>query len=368
MDPRRQSQQLTLPVVGVYLAIEEQILVNVAKRLKKHRSLMDEDIQSWQLMKLQELGSLTQENIITIARHSGLAIDEVSRMLEQAGYTAVTRIDEDIAVEEAVRRGLLIRPSDAAANPVLEQILDSYRRQARDTFNLINTTLLDQSRQAYINILNETVGKVLTGNITPYQALRETIRKWSQQGIPALIDRAGRRWSTEAYVSMVTRTMNNRIANEMQDERMNEYDIDLIEVSSHRGARRLCAPFQGRIYSRNGTSDKYPPLSTTSYGRPAGLFGINCRHARFPYIEGVSIKRYDPYNEEENRKAYEESQRQRYLERRIREAKRELAMMEAIGDQEGIKEARRKLRERQAIMRKFIEETGLTRRYEREQI
>src|SRR5690606_33117393 len=187
------SQQITLPVVEIYLAIEEQILINVAKRLKRHKSLMDEDIQSWQLMKLQELGSLTQENIITIARHSGLAIDEVSRMLEQAGYTAVTRIDEDIAVEEAVRRGLLIRPSDASVNPVLEQILDSYRRQARDTFNLINTTLLDQSRQAYINILNETVGKVLTGNITPYQALRETIRKWSQQGIPALIDRAGRR-------------------------------------------------------------------------------------------------------------------------------------------------------------------------------
>src|SRR5690606_40686763 len=119
------SQQITLPVVEIYLAIEEQILINVAKRLKRHKSLMDEDIQSWQLMKLQELGSLTQENIITIARHSGLAIDEVSRMLEQAGYTAVTRIDEDIAVEEAVRRGLLIRPSDASVNPVLEQILDS---------------------------------------------------------------------------------------------------------------------------------------------------------------------------------------------------------------------------------------------------
>src|SRR5690606_41256625 len=100
------SQQITLPVVEIYLAIEEQILINVAKRLKRQKSLMDEDIQSWQLMKLQELGALTQEHIITIARHSGLAIDAVSRTLEQPEYTAVTTIDEDIAIEEPERQGL----------------------------------------------------------------------------------------------------------------------------------------------------------------------------------------------------------------------------------------------------------------------
>lgn len=368
MDPRTRSQQITLPVVNVFLSIEEQILINVAKRLIRHKNLMDDDIRSWQLLKLEELGSLTQENIITIAKHSGLAIDEVSRMLERAGYEAVKNVDRDISVVEAVRRGILIKPSDPAANSAMNQILASYQRQAKDTFNLVNTTLLDQSRQAYIDILNQTVGKVLTGNITPHQALREVIRKWANQGIPALIDRAGRRWSTESYVSMVTRTIGNRVANEMQESRMDEYGVDLIEVSSHSGARPLCAPFQGRIFSRSGTHPKYPPFSTTSYGLPAGLFGINCGHVQYAYVEGVSVQRYHPYDEEENRRVYEESQKQRYLERRIRQAKRERSMMDAIGDKEGVRRANERIRERQAMMRGFIRDTGRTRRYNREQI
>jgi len=67
--------------------------------------------------------------------------------------------------------------------------------------------------------------------------LRRVSSEWAQKGVPALIDKAGRQWSTEAYVGMVTRTMSNNIANEMQDERMNEYGVDLVEVSSHDGAR-----------------------------------------------------------------------------------------------------------------------------------
>ncbi|WJQ02867.1 hypothetical protein QT236_12565 [Geobacillus stearothermophilus] len=95
---------------------------------------------------------------------------------------------------------------------------------------------------------------------------------------------------------------------------------------------------------------------------------INCRHVIYPFIEGVSKQRFHPYDPKQVAEAYRISQKQRYLERQIRYAKRELKMMEALGDQEGIKAARAKVRERQANMRRFIEETGRRRNYEREQV
>ncbi|WP_238594764.1 phage minor capsid protein, partial [Caenibacillus caldisaponilyticus] len=198
--------------------------------------------------------------------------------------------------------------------------------------------------------------------------LREVIGKWAEDGIPALIDKAGRRWSTEAYVNMVTRTMVTRISNDMQTARFQEYGVDLVEISSHADSRPSHIPFQGRIYSISGKSKKYPPLSETGYGTIEGIGGINCRHVLYPYIPGVTKKRFEPYNATESKRIYAESQKQRYLERRIREAKREKAMMEAMGDDEGAKLAAAKVRERQAVMREFIKQTDRTRRYNREQI
>jgi hypothetical protein len=154
----------------------------------------------------------------------------------------------------------------------------------------------------------------------------------------------------------------------MQFARMDEYGTDLIEVSSHLGARERCAPFQGRIFSRSGKSKKYAAWSSTSHGEPAGLLGINCHHVIYPYISGKSTQRYEPYDPAENRRIYEESQQQRLFERKIRKQKRELALLETIGDEQGAKDAKQAIRATQSELRAFLSETGRGRRRDREQI
>ena len=365
MDPLK-AQQLTLATVDVFLSIEEQILINVAKRLKSGKQLLNDDINSWQLEKLQQLESLSQANIISIAKHAGMAINEVVAMLEQAGYMAVGENEDDLL--EAVKKGKLLETVPVAQSVALQNVLATYTTQAKDTFNLVNSTMISQSRQVYLDIINQTVGKVLSGVSTPQEALRETASRWAEKGVPALIDKRGRRWSVESYISAVTRSMSNNIANDMQFARMDETGVDLVEVSSHSASRPGCAPYQGRIYSRSGNHPKYPPLSSTSYGRPDGLKGINCGHVFYSYIEGISEKTYRPVKKSENDEEYKQSQQQRYLERRIRQAKRELEMMNAMGDDVGIEQAKKKVRERQADMRQFIENTGRTRRRNREQV
>jgi hypothetical protein len=367
-----QLQQLSMFMVDIYNAIEEELLVNIARILKQDRDLLllaenGAEYQHWRIVQLQKLNTLTQQQMRIIAKHSGKTAEELKKMLETAGFTAVEQ--HESIFQEALQGGssLLTAPPPHTSMALIS-VLNAYEKQAKDTFNLINTTMLQQSQQVYIDVLNKTVGKVLSGVITPQQALKQTVSEWSQRGIPALIDKAGRRWSTEAYVNMVTRTLSQQVANDMQLTRMDEYGVDLVEVSSHMGARPRCAPFQGRIFSKSGQSKRYPAFSSTSYGEAAGLLGINCHHVVYPYIQGKSTKRYQPYDAAENKQAYQESQQQRHLERQIRKAKKEANVMQALGDLEGVKEAKMKVAQRQAAMREFIEQTKRTRRYDRERI
>lgn len=80
----------------------------------------------------------------------------------------------------------------------------------------------------------------------------------------------------------------------------------------------------------------------------------------------MSKVRGKPEPESVNERQYAESQRQRYLERRIRRAKLDVAIAKATQDDEAVKDANRTLRARQAAMRDFISDTGRTRRYDRE--
>src|SRR5690554_6488729 len=83
---KRKLQRLSQPVVDVYLGIEEQILINIAKRLARHDTLLEEDIQSWQSQLLDEIESLLNENLEFIAEQSGKTVQAVRKALQDAGY------------------------------------------------------------------------------------------------------------------------------------------------------------------------------------------------------------------------------------------------------------------------------------------
>ncbi len=369
--PPEKSQQLSLFVVDIYSAIEEELLLNMARMLKHDMPLLlsaenGDQYQHWRMVQLNKLGTLDKQQLETLAKHSGKTAEEVREMLKAAGSAAIA--DHEDIYNQAMKLGLLEVAPPIATNAAVISILNAYVNQALSTLNLVNTTMLKHSQQMYLDALNVTVGKMLTGTITQQQAVRQTIVEWSNKGIPSFVDKLGRKWSAEAYVNMVCRSTSNNVANEMQDERMKDYGVDLVETSSHMGARPKCAPYQGRIFSMSGKSKKYPAWSTTSYGDPAGLLGVNCRHLKFPYIPGMSTQRYKPYDYTENDKSYKESQQQRSLERQIKKAKREVKMLETIGDADGVKLAKAKVSQRQANMRDFINATGRKRQFNREQI
>lgn len=366
MIDKERLEELSQPVLQIYNEIETEMLVRIAKRLAGEIG-EPEDLPAWEQRKIEQLGLLTEDNITVIQERSGKTREEVQKTLETAGFEGVQQNEDLLKAAKGQVVDLIDPPAPEDSNAILN-ILSAYESQAIDIFNLTNSTMLEQSEQVYRNIISQTVADVNAGLKTPQVALRDTIRRWAHNGVPALVDKAGREWGAEGYVRMVIRSTTNNVTNEMQDQRFDEWGQDLIEVSAHIGARPKCAPYQGRIFSRSGESNRFPAINSTSIGELDGLFGINCHHVKYPYFPGLSKKRYNPPTKTKNERAYKNSQRQRKLERDIRKAKTEKRMMEALRDEEGVNKANQRIYDDQVKLRKFIKDTGRTRRRNREQI
>jgi len=309
---------------------------------------------SWQARKLAALGTLKTINAKVIAEDIPAVIEAAKAEIAARGKDTAVRIDE------GVTGGLLADALPPEADPTLARVWQTWQGKAQDQLATIGTTLLDASQTMYIEAVYKASAEVLAGSKTTREAIRETAAAWSANGIPALIDNAGRTWTPEAYASLVVRGNVRETVNATQDARFNQFDIDLVLVSSHVGSRPEHVPFQGRVYSRSGTNPDYPALSDTGYGTGEGIGGYNCAHELYAYTPGME-KSYQPYPVKESEEAYKASQKQRYLERQIRKAKRDETLLKTP-------EARQKVKNAQARMRAFIDESGRTRRPDREQI
>jgi exonuclease VII small subunit len=381
-------QAISDPIEEVYIHIVDELMVNIGKHLT---SPTWTHTAAWEIQKLSEMGQLTQENAEIINKWIKQLPKEVRDAMEETRRLALEKIEKDM--EKAVRLGKLPEPlADSTVN-----VLNEYSQQAIDQLNLVNTVMLQSSVQQYQRavqltkeeydklmqqqeqtqiILNEAAGSVATGIETREKALRRAITRISDEGLTGFIDRAGHHWSPEAYVNMDIRTTVHNTAIQSVKNFMTDYNTQVFQVSSHAAARPGCYPYQGKFYSwdnsageielGNGSMVRYEPLNVTTYGEPAGLFGINCGHYPIPIVPGVTI----PHGadniqpKEENDKAYEESQVQRSLERQIREAKR---VVEMAGDKAS-PEMKQKVKDAQEQMRDFIARTGRTRRDDREKI
>jgi len=244
-------------------------------------------------------------------------------------------------------------------------VLEQYSSTLINSFNITSAGLIQNAPNVFIESANKASVLLSSGTVSSDKAMSMLVKDWTNKGIPAIVDKGGRTWNSYTYASNILRTTNRNITTDVQTKTFDEYDIDLVEISSHSGARPSCEPYQGKIYSRSGKSKKFPPLSSTSIGEIAGLLGINCGHTMYPYIEGTK-KTYDTYPKKENDEIYKESQKQRYLENSIRKSKQELNLAQKAGlDVAPYKKA---VSDKQAKMREFIKDTGRTRYYAKERL
>jgi hypothetical protein len=116
----------------------------------------------------------------------------------------------------------------------------------------------------------------------------DTLRR---EGVTAFVDKAGRNWSLHTYCTMASRTTSRQA--EVMAVLTADPEHDLYQISSHGTTCAICAPFEGRVYSRSGTAPDFPPLAA-AFGKvdPAGPDNLantwlnihpNCLHVLVPW-------------------------------------------------------------------------------------
>jgi len=126
-----------------------------------------------------------------------------------------------------------------------------------------------------------------------YKQLPAFVEALRQEGVTAFVDKAGRHWSLHTYCSMVSRTTSRQA--EVLASLTADPEQDLYRITRTGTTCALCAPYEGRVYSKSGTSPDYPPLSD-AFGKqdPNGPNTLtntwlnihpNCRHSLQSYTE-----------------------------------------------------------------------------------
>lgn len=119
----------------------------------------------------------------------------------------------------------------------------------------------------------------------------EFVKILQREGVTAFVDKAGRNWSLHTYASMVTRTTSRQA--EVLAVLTADPEHDLYKISSHGTTCALCAPYEGRVYSKSGTDSVFPPLAA-AFGKidPAGTDDLSntwlnihpsCLHVLMPW-------------------------------------------------------------------------------------
>lgn len=376
------SLQLSQGITDLIVGLETDLIANIAAYLAAGK--IEEDTAKWKMKKLAELGKLTKQNAKTITEYAGKTPELLELTLQRAANSAIQELAPGI--KRMVQEGLIDKRATPSMSNNMLNSLKMLQKQAKKDLNLTNTTMKYKAKNAamqvinrtaelvnkqeYIDSLNKAAGKVVTGIEARQSAMRDCIGEMTQKGIPAFVDKKGRNWTPEAYTNMCIRSTVGSVAKETQFAMMDDYGLDLIEVSSHSGARPLCAKDQGKIFNRNGgggyTTDldgkriKFYSWRSSSYGKPAGILGINCGHQIYPFLPGISVQTYFPYDEKENAEQYDKICKQRELERRVRATKRECTSLDTLGDKEGFDKAAYKLKQQEQQLKAYCQENGLT--------
>lgn len=354
----------------LYQSLEGEIIRIIIKRLQGGH----DDIMQWQMEKLADLRLFNRDVVKLLSEVTKVAEDEILRMFNEAGKGIVQDVD----------KAMPYVPKPMPTN--LDNVMRSYHNQAwSEIDNYVNQTLITTvhgigaAQRAYTNVLNKTSAMFNTGLYTFEQSLERAITDLAQKGIRTLLtDRGGNTWSLEGYVRTVLKSTLGNTYNELRTERMSEYGVHTVLVTSHAGARHQCSKIQGNVVDLRQPSEIpadseyksiHDPSWEADYGLPGGHRGVNCRHLHVPFIPGVSTNNQPPFDEELNAKVAKARDKQRRIEREIVKYKKNLMVAEELNSGNA-NHWRMMVRKRQAAMREHLSENGkyLSRNYKRERV
>ncbi len=341
--------------------LETEILKDIARRIRENK-YMNTSTAQYQISRAKAIGMQEEEIKRQLARLLNISEKRVADIINTASFMAVE--SDNLIFKEAYEKGITTNFNFKEAT-LRKTILKGINATNGEIRNICKTTaktaknlLADAMDQAYLGIQS--------GAFSQQEATRFAIEKIASKGIEWIDYKSGTHRRVDSAIRNAVRTGVNQTACRCQEKNFDEMGGNLVEVTSHLGARPSHAEWQGKIYWWKKPYKNYSNFEqATGYGTGEGLGGWNCRHSFFPYFEGLSVKAFEPYRKGENDVQYELDQQQRYNERKIREWKRRQAINKA-GGVDYTKEAR-KVREWEQRQRQLLKShPDLKRNYARE--
>lgn len=311
--------------------IIQKMVERIANRLDRGDNYILTATDKWQIDVLQDAGYLREDIEKILAKYTGLMQEEIAEAMEDAGVKA---LDYDNAVYQAAG----LSPDPLTKSPHLIRLMQrTYEATMGEWVNFTRTTA-EAGQMDFIRACDKAYSMVASGASGYSQTFVDAINSIVDSGVNVTYP-SGHTDTIETATLRCIRTGVSQATAQITDARMAEMDWDIILVSSHLGARVNDKEdftnhywWQGKFYSRSGRDKRFPPFSVCGMGNVQGIHGANCRHQHGP--GDGEFNPYEQYDSEENRKEYELQQRQRAMERRIRESKRK-----CIGLKQGVDSA-----------------------------
>ena len=326
-------------LIEMYQNLEDWIIQDIANRLMKAGEISGTvDREVW---KLQQMGLHNEEIVSRVAKLSKMSHAEIRRLLKDSVMTSFSDDADVLQRYGEVQPPNIHEAALMAANAEMVKV-------SGELDNLTRTTML-QSQKDLLNLLNEVDYRVASGLQSYSSAVCEVLDRYARSGV--IIDYpTGAKRTLEAAVRCCVVTSMNQTAAQVTNQYIVEGGIEYVLVSAHMGARHNEQNptgveshdyWQGKVYKITGSDPDAPNLlEATGYdidpktgkGRvvdPLGLHGYNCRHSHKPWDKSLR----NPYVDEngnpkidihESQDLYDKQQKQRQMERSIRQTKREL--------------------------------------------
>ena len=366
----------------LFRSLEITLLKEICSRLKLADQLNEVTVQD--IRELRSHGIDLEDIEKAIRETTGISQKKLNELLDdvvsrnQEYYTELI----DIAGVTATER--LVDIEDTWA--IYEQTKHTLTNLTQSMgFLVVNGRTMLQPAKAYQWALDSAEMQIQSGAISYNQAIKYAVKQLADSGIKTVDYESGYVDQIDVAARRAVMTGVNQLCAKYTEQSAEYLKTEYFEVSAHAGARDKPGPspwsshkeWQGKVYSTK-SGDKYPNIyEVCGLGAVDGLEGANCRHRRYPWVEGVSERTYTDKQlshiddglgcefEGTTYSAYEATQQQRKIERTIRKLKREKAAYHASGLTEDEQAVSIRLRRLNAKYNDFSAAAGLPEQKER---
>lgn len=366
----------------LFRSLEDTLLDEICSRLKLADQLNEVTVQD--IRALRSHGIELKDIEKAIRKTTGISEKKLKELLDDVVERNQKYYTDLIDLAHVTQPETLVSVEDTWA--IYEQTKQTMKNITRSMGFLVDAgrTMLPPAK-AYQWALDNATMQIESGAINYNQAIKSAVRQLAQSGLKVVDYESGHRDQIDVAARRAVMTGVNQTCAKYTEQSAEYLETPYFEVSAHSGARDKPGPspwsshkdWQGKVYSIRAGDIYQNIYEFCGLGYVDGLEGANCRHRRFPWVEGVSERTYTDKQlehiddglgctfEGKTYNAYEATQMQRRVEREVRKLKREKAAYKAAGLREDETAVNIRLRRLNAKYKAFSAAAGLPEQRER---